>query len=243
MQKILILSDNEYLADALMNIVKLKRYKIYQFDFFYSYSNKSFNHSLYDAKPINLKNNSVIKDVISEYSLIISLHCKQIFPPKLVENIRCVNVHPGFNPYNRGFFPQVFSIINGFPAGVTIHEMDEQVDHGDIIVQQQYIIKPYETSQDVYVAIQQIETALLNKHLLKIIKGDYTTFKPIGESNYNSLSDFNALCKIDMEKIEPIGDTVKLLRALTFFGYKNAYFIYNNRKFNLDISVNSHHTK
>ena len=46
------------------------------------------------------------------YKVGISAHCKQIFPAKLVENVRCYNIHPGYNPYNRGWFPQVFSIIN-----------------------------------------------------------------------------------------------------------------------------------
>src|ERR1035441_6956770 len=71
--------------------------------------------------------------LLKDFGLVISLHCRQIFPQALVSGIRCINFHPGFNPHNRGWFPHVFSMINGKPAGITIHEMDEQIDHGLII--------------------------------------------------------------------------------------------------------------
>ncbi len=71
-----------------------------------------------------------------KYILFISLHCKQIFPQRLTDNYRCINIHPGYNPYNRGWFPQVFSILNKNTAGVTIHEIDQELDHGPIIYQE-----------------------------------------------------------------------------------------------------------
>ena len=46
-------------------------------------------------------------------------------------------------------FQQVFSILNKLPVGVTIHEMDEQLDHGIIIVQKEINIFSWETSCDV----------------------------------------------------------------------------------------------
>ena len=69
--------------------------------------------------------------------LIISLHCKQLFPKGLISTVKCINVHPGLNPHNRGWYPQVFSIINKRPLGATIHEIDEELDHGDVIAQKE----------------------------------------------------------------------------------------------------------
>src|SRR5262249_8890160 len=46
-----------------------------------------------------------------------------------------VNLHPALLPFNRGAHPNVWSIVDGTPAGATLHWMDENVDTGDIIAQ------------------------------------------------------------------------------------------------------------
>jgi len=47
----------------------------------------------------------------------------------------CINLHPSYLPFNRGVYPNVWAIIDGTPAGVTLHYMDEGFDTGDIIAQ------------------------------------------------------------------------------------------------------------
>src|ERR1700694_5912727 len=44
----------------------------------------------------------------------------------------CINLHTALLPYNRGAHPNVWSIAEGTPAGVTLHYIDEGVDTGDI---------------------------------------------------------------------------------------------------------------
>ena len=36
-----------------------------------------------------------------------------------------VNLHPSYLPYNRGQYPNVWSIMDGTPAGVTLHYIDD----------------------------------------------------------------------------------------------------------------------
>ncbi len=149
--------------------------------------------------------------IIQEYDLVFSLHCKQLFPSDIVNNVRCINVHPGLNPHNRGWFPQVFSIINKLPIGVTIHEMDEELDHGPIIVQKELVIKIWETSYDVYKRIQELEIELIKENLLRIINNNYKAFLPVSEGNINLKKDFNELCEIDLDK------KVSYREAIDFF--------------------------
>ncbi len=161
----------------------------------------------------------------SKYDLIFSLHCKQLFPAELIKKIKCINVHPGFNPYNRGWFPQVFSIVNGMKAGATIHEIDEQLDHGAIIAQREVPIESYDTSMSVYEKIQTAEVELLKENLENILSNNYSTFLPKEEGKVNLKKDFNALCKIDLNKRVTMKWALDYLRALTHGDYKNAYFI------------------
>jgi len=160
--------------------------------------------------------------------LVLSLHCKQLFPAEMVKSIRCINVHPGYNPHNRGWFPQVFSILNNKKAGASIHEIDEQLDHGAIICQQEVQIEKWDTSLTAYLKIQDVEVQLLRENLTAILEGNYKTHVPIEEGNINLKKDFDSLCKIDLEKHVTMSKAIDYLRALTHGNYKNGYFIDEN---------------
>ena len=177
-------------------------------------------------------------DVCQRYELVISLHCKQLFPAELVNAVRCVNVHPGLNPYNRGWFPQVFSIINGLPLGATIHEIDEELDHGNIIVQEEVDVFSWDTSFSAYNRVLDKEMELLEAFLPRIIHGDYESQPMSEEGNVNLKRDFAALCEIDLKQTVTWGEAINTLRALTHPPYKNAYFIdHEGRKVNVGIDL------
>ena len=75
----------------------------------------------------------------------------------------CVNVHPALLPYNRGAYPNVWSIVDGSPAGVTIHFVDEGIDTGDIIAQAQVVIEPVDTGESLYRKLERGAVALFPK--------------------------------------------------------------------------------
>lgn len=222
---ILIITDNDYLYNGFKNIINKKKLLDKTFDFGYSYTNEEFEKEYNDLFKINFKKQNQLNNIIQKYDMIISLHCKQLFPKKLVEKVECINVHPGYNPYNRGWYPQVFSIINDKPIGVTIHKIDEQLDHGEIIYQKKVKINSWETSKDVYDKLIDLELKLLDNYLLNILNHDYKTRPPKREGNINFKSDFNKLKKIDLNKKVTYKEAIDRLRALTHGDYKNAYFV------------------
>jgi len=176
-----------------------------------------------EISTINLKRE--YKNLLSKnYDLIISLHCKQLFPADLIKSVRCINIHPGFNPYNRGWYPQVFSIINKLPLGVTIHEMDEKIDHGDIIVQEEVPLYSYDTSLTAYQRVLEKEKELIAKHISAIILGNYSPTQMKGAGNLNSKKDFSKLCRLDLTQKMTLREAINRLRALTHGEYNNAFF-------------------
>ena len=123
--------------------------------------------------------------------------------------------------------------------GVTFHSMYTFLDHGTIIVQKEVTIESWDTSFDVYNKIQRLEIDLLKKELPIMLKGDYQTFTPQNEGNINRKADFDKLCEIDLQKNITWGEAIDRLRALSFNGYKNAYFIdEHGTKIFIDISLN-----
>lgn len=225
---ILIISDNLFLCRKFNALIKKKNFPNVNFTFSISPFTKkeSFNvDDTIDVKVFNLKNQEDIEMILSNFDLIISIHCKQIFPLDLVSKLKCINVHPGYNPINRGWYPQVFSIINDLPIGATIHEIDEKLDHGKIIARAFVKKEAHDTSGSLYNKIVLTELELLELHLESIINGTYQLIEPEDEGNLYLKKDFNELLHLDLEEISSVGNTIDKLRALTHENYKNAYFI------------------
>lgn len=56
-----------------------------------------------------------------------------ILPPEVVNAGTIINAHPGYLPMARGLDSLKWSILKGYPIGVTTHIIDEQVDMGYLI--------------------------------------------------------------------------------------------------------------
>lgn len=225
MKKVLIISDNVELVSYFKLIVESISLKVAEFSYSYSIINKAPEKlKNMGMSAVDMKNKSDISTIIADYDLVISAHCKQIFPKELVKSLRCVNIHPGLNPHNRGWYPQVFSIINKKPIGCTIHLMDEQIDHGKIIYQKEVEVYSWDTSLDVYNRVVSAEKELLSNYLLDLINERYLCKSIECEGNYNGIRDFNKLTQLDLSSNGTLAEHIDLLRSLTHGDYNNAYF-------------------
>lgn len=63
------------------------------------------------------------------YRHLINAFCLALIP-------RAINLHISYLPWNRGACPTFWSLVKDTPQGVTIHEIDEGVDTGPILVQE-----------------------------------------------------------------------------------------------------------
>lgn len=220
--KIAVVTDNLYLLGCFRRIASKNGGFISSVDYYCSLQSSNMFENEVDVESVSLREDW--KRMANNYDLLFSLHCKQIFPRELVEQVTCVNIHPGLNPYNRGWFPQVFAINNGMPHGATIHLMDEEIDHGAIIAQSKVDIFEHDTSKSVYERVVNEEIKLLDQNFNKIIKKQYQAEMMSSVGNYNGIKDFNEICHIDMNKQGTFRDFYNLLRSLTHDPYNNAYF-------------------
>lgn len=227
MKRILVISDNPKLAKFLISLIHEEQLDQFaKFDYRYSASSKSPEAMIsLGFDPINVKDSEVIDALLNDFSLILSIHCKQVFPVKLVSGISCINLHPGLNPHNRGWYPQVFSIINKKPIGATLHIMTEEVDAGPVIAQEKVYIHSSDTSLSLYEKVQEVEIKLLRENLKSIIEGNIGFNSCSSSGNFNSLNDFKKLCILDINSMGTLGEHIDLLRALTHGGFNNAFFV------------------
>lgn len=225
--QVFIITDNPLLAKRFEKEVWPQiELDLYNFSFGCSpfSSIKDFNEIKHAIKQVDLRKKEVISDLKSK-TLIISLHCKQIFPKDLVNTVRCVNVHPGYNPINRGWYPQVFAIAYDLDIGATIHEIDENLDHGNIIAREKIVKYSYDTSLSLYNRVVDKEIELLKKHIKPILNNTYDIVAPEEEGVVRWRKDFNTLCELNLDEKLTMGKAIDRLRALSHGDFKNAFFI------------------
>lgn len=227
MKRVLVIIDNMPQYEPIKNLILKSNREDVVFDFHRSKvlkPSKEHGECLINSLSVIDVVGSV-DFIIKNYDLVISIHCTQIFPKSLVENIRCINVHPGYNPINRGWYPQIFSLAYELPIGVTIHEIDNLIDHGPIIARKLVDKALGDTSATLYKKILKAELELLEAELFNIVDNKYKTFLPEEEGRVYLKKDFEKLCEIDLNETGTFKRFYNLLRALSHEGFNNAYIV------------------
>jgi len=151
---------------------------------------------------------------------------------------RCVNLHPSYLPYNRGAYPNVWSIIEGTTAGVTIHYIDERIDTGNIIAQIKVECEPIDTGESLY---HKLEKEALNifKNNWKLIKHEKVKLnsQKRKRGTYHNIDNIKYIDKIYLNRSYIAKDLINILRARTFAPYPGAYYLTKGRKIYLRLQL------
>jgi methionyl-tRNA formyltransferase len=80
--------------------------------------------------------------------LLVSIACPQILKKRTLEmpGKGCINIHGALLPRYQGLLPSFWVLAKGEPeTGVTVHWVDEKIDHGAIILQERVRIRDDDT--------------------------------------------------------------------------------------------------
>ena len=126
----------------------------------------------------------------------------------------CINLHVSLLPKYRGAAPMQRAIINGDKkTGVTVMQMAEGLDTGDILVTEEFDIGPEDNFEDIHDRSAEIGGKLLSSTIEKIAEGVVTPKK-----QDDSLASYAAKieksdCKIDFSLSAKVLDC--LIRGVT----------------------------
>ena len=163
-----------------------------------------------------------------------------IVPPDLLDLIPsgCLNIHPAFLPYNRGAYPDVWSIIDGTPAGVTLHYMDSGLDTGDIVARREVAKEPIDTGARLYRKLERESLSLFTETWPLVRSGRVErTPQRIDDGTFHRLRDVEGVDEIDLDRSYEARELIDLIRARTFPPFKGAYFRHGNRKVYLRLQL------
>ena len=97
---------------------------------------KKKNYVYLTNKKINF---SVIKKKIN---IIICSGYPYLVKLGLIKKVNlAINLHISYLPYGRGIMPNVWSFIDNYPSGITIHKLSGKFDTGDILIQKKIKFK------------------------------------------------------------------------------------------------------
>jgi methionyl-tRNA formyltransferase len=123
----------------------------------------------------------------AEPDLLVVVAYGQILPGELLRLGRfgAINVHASLLPRYRGPAPIAWSILNGDKeTGVTIMQMDEGVDTGEILAQAAIPLLGNETVQELEATLSELGARLLVKTLEQLERGEIQTRRqPEGASH------------------------------------------------------------
>ena len=107
--------------------------------------------------------------------LVVVVAYGRILPPEVLSVPRygCINLHVSLLPKYRGAAPVQWAVLNGDrETGVTIMQLDEGLDTGDILAVEKLAIGEEETSGELFERVTQTGAQLLVKTVGDIARGD-----------------------------------------------------------------------
>ncbi len=142
-----------------------------------------------------------------------------------------INLHPSYLPYNRGNYPNIWSIVERTPSGATLHYIDEGIDTGDIIAQKQVKVEPVDTGETLYRKLERACVELFKETWPLIITGQAERIPQSGmKGTLHRKSDVEQIDEIDPDRAYIARDLIDILRARAFPPYPGAFFRDGNRK-------------
>ena len=135
-------------------------------------------HDIPVYQPRTLRDGSsdeLIRQLAPDIIVVVAYGC--IIPPQLLHIAKygCINLHVSLLPKYRGSAPIQWAVLNGdAETGVSIMQLDEGLDTGDVLMVEPVAIDPEETSGELFDRVSAVGARTLVDALAKIEAGQLT---------------------------------------------------------------------
>ncbi|MGO4921218.1 methionyl-tRNA formyltransferase [Maribacter spongiicola] len=167
-------------------------------------------------QPTNLKDTDFLRTLKSlNANLQIVVAFRML--PKLVWDMPkygTFNLHASLLPQYRGAAPINWAIINGeTKTGVTTFFIDEKIDTGAIIMQDETSIKKTDNAEDLHDRLMHLGAKTVIKTVARIQEGNFETTKQLNSDLKVAHKLFKETCEIDWRKSKE--DIYNFIRGLS----------------------------
>ena len=109
---------------------------------------KIINYLKHDNNQIiNINTNINFENIDDSFDFLLSYGYRYKIKKEILEKIKiiCLNLHISYLPWNKGADPNFWSFAENTPRGVSIHEINENIDDGPIIYRKKIAYKKSDT--------------------------------------------------------------------------------------------------
>jgi methionyl-tRNA formyltransferase len=150
----------------------------------------------------------------------------------------CLNSHISLLPHNRGAYPNVWSIVERTPAGVTLHYIDDGVDTGDVVAQLEVTVEPIDTGATLYRKLERAAVELFER-TWPAIRDRRIERRRQDETGAtcHRMADVGRIDEIGLDRCYTGRELINILRARTFPPYRGAFFLDQGRRVYLRLEL------
>ncbi len=162
----------------------------------------------------NLKNEKPDLFLVVSYGKILS---KEVLD---IPSFGTINIHPSLLPKYRGTAPLEFPFLNNDSVtGITLMLLDEEMDHGPILIQDEFEIHPDMRKIDLGLILFEHGVDLFVDNLESILNG---SILPIEQDH--ALATYTKKIKKEDGELDLKNDEESWNKYRAYFGYPGVYF-------------------
>lgn len=155
----------------------------------------------------------------NDCEVFISVMYGHLVSEEFIAKRRCYNFHPGILPQYRGSGAFSWAIINGDKrCGITLHELDVDIDTGPIIAVESFPIEAWDTAQTLHAKGMDAMQTLFERWFVRLLTKDY----PTAEQNDDSAHTYYR------KDLQAKRDLTRVVRAFTFDNKEPAFYVDRN---------------
>lgn len=180
---------------------------------------------------------SLIKELRPE--IVISSGFEHKVPKEVIDvpEKGIVNLHPSYLPYNRGSHPYIWPLVDGTPAGVSVHFMSEEIDEGPVIDKEKVEVRPDDTSRSLRDRLMDRQAELFRENWERIREGPKANEQMEGPAKTHYRKELDEISKLEMREEKRVEEVIDKLRALSYTDEGLAYFEEDSERFFVKLDI------
>ena len=186
-------------------------------------------------------NSDEFRDILKEHNITLyyMLWYSTILKSETINSVSdgIVNIHPSMLPHNRGMHPWYWNVIENCPFGASLHFIDEKIDNGKIIAQQEINIDMTDTGESIYSKLSNVSKKLFKDNHLKIISGDIKPFNQPQGGSFHYGKELDKHSEIKLESEYKAIDLINIMRARSFENGNSSFFYKDGQKYEINIKI------
>jgi len=167
----------------------------------------------------------------------LSVHYPRLLSPEFIDNYEHIyNIHPGYLPWGRCYYPVFWALWADEPAGCTLHEIDAGIDTGPVVERCWVPKYDWDTGGTLHQRVRDAEKGLFLKYWPIIAGGVPLMALPQGDGgSSHTQGEFLDLKANGRHSVEDGRGLLRLIQCLSHKEYTGMLYSIDGRQYEVSM--------